>query len=331
MPQEHRVGLNILLFIIVLVCEQKFGFTSEAGNPADYDEILGRWNVTVYNPNHVYPNWFEVKLVKGELQGRFSGSGGATRTIDYLYYGDRTLYLSFPPMYERRADDLLFIGDYHNDEIEGKTTNASGEIVRFLAVRAPALEFEGEPDWGEPVDYLTGKDLSVWLPKRSGQPFGWLLSDNVLKNVPPSVDLVTREKFMDFKLHIEFRMPPDMPSNSGIFLRGRYEIQISDYHAQELNPRSCGGIYGFITPLRWMLKPRGEWNTYDVTLVGRNVTVIFDGEKVIDNQEIPGITTGALNSREAEPGPLLLQGDHGHIEFRNILISRPEGEQSIFY
>jgi len=299
--------------------------------PEPYEKILGRWNVTVYNPRGVYPNWFELQWRNGDLTGRFSGSGGATRIIDYLRFDGRTLIFSVPPQYERRVDDLLFIGELESDRIEGKTSNDRGELVRFRALRAPELPYTGEPEWGEPKDLLSAPDLSNWLPKRAGRPFGWTLSDGVLSNVPPSVDLVTREKFNDFKLHLEFRMPPGQPSNSGVYLRGRYEIQISDYRAAEPHPKSCGGVYGFIAPGKWMVKPRGEWNTYDIVLVGRTITVIFNGEKIIDHQEIPGITTGAINSREAEPGPLLLQGDHGHIEFRNIRISRPEGEGAIFY
>jgi hypothetical protein len=140
-----------------------------------------------------------------------------------------------------------------------------------------------------------------------------LTSDRQGKN------LMTKKKFTDFKVHLEFRVPD--ASNSGIYLRGRYEVQVIGKSWSEPPKNGFSGVYGFIEPTEDASKSAGEWQTYDITLVGRFVTVVANGKTVICNQPIPGITGGALDSHEGEPGPLYIQGDHGPIEFRNIIIT----------
>ena len=83
-------------------------------------------------------------------------------------------------------------------------------------------------------------------------------------------------------------------------------------------------VYGFLPPNAPASRGPGEWQTYDIPLVGRLVTVVFNGQTVICRSEIPGITGGALDSKEGEPGPIYLQGDHGPIEYRNITIAVPK-------
>jgi hypothetical protein len=135
----------------------------------------------------------------------------------------------------------------------------------------------------------------------------------------PSSDIRTEKDFSDFKLHIEFNCPSK--SNSGVYLRGRYEVQVMDSYGQPPESHRLGGLYGFIDPTENAGKPGGEWQTFDITLLGRYVTVVLNGKTIIDDKEIPGITGGALNSREGEPGPLLLQGDHGKVSYRNIVLT----------
>lgn len=126
-------------------------------------------------------------------------------------------------------------------------------------------------------------------------------------------------KFKNFKLHVEFKYPKG--SNSGIYLRGRHEVQIEDNIGMEPSSLLLGGVYGFLTPNEMAAKEPDEWQTYDITLNGNRVTIVANGKEIITEQTIPGITGGALNSREGEPGPLLIQGDHGPIEFRSIVIT----------
>ncbi len=132
-------------------------------------------------------------------------------------------------------------------------------------------------------------------------------------------NLITDQKFNDFKLHAEFRIPKG--SNSGVYLRGRYEVQVTDGKGLEPSYGELGGVYGFIAPSEMVAKEPGEWQSFDVTLIGRMITLDVNGKRVITNQEIPGITGGALDSNEGEPGPLYIQGDHGPVEYRNIVIT----------
>jgi hypothetical protein len=147
----------------------------------------------------------------------------------------------------------------------------------------------------------------------------WLVEAGVLRSPKSGSNLVTDRSFTDFKLHIEFRYPKG--SNSGVYLRGRYEVQIEDSKGLEPLIDRFSSVYGFLPPNEMAAKSAGEWQSYDITLVGRTVTVVANGKTVICSQEIPGITGGAINSKEGEPGPILIQGDHGPVEFRNIVIT----------
>src|SRR5262249_26555694 len=146
----------------------------------------------------------------------------------------------------------------------------------------------------------------------------WTVVNGILENNMPSSDIVTIETFRDFSLHIEFNVAPK--SNSGVYLRGRYEVQIQDDFGKPPESHLIGGLYGFIDPAENAGEKAGEWQQYDITLLGRYVTVVLNNKTVIDTKEIPGITGGALDSREGEPGPLMLQGDHGKISFRKIVL-----------
>jgi len=138
-------------------------------------------------------------------------------------------------------------------------------------------------------------------------------------DVGEGTGLISDQSFRDFRLHVEFMYPKG--SNSGIYLRGRYEVQIIDGFGQEPGSRNIAGVYGFVTPTANAARLAGEWQSMDVTLVGRRVTIVLNDETVIDDQEIPGITGGALDSKEGEPGPLFIQGDHGPISFRSIVVT----------
>ena len=148
------------------------------------------------------------------------------------------------------------------------------------------------------------------------------MRDGLLVNSKAGTDLMTNRTFEDFRVQAEFRYPKR--SNSGIYLRGRYEVQIEDNYGDEPDTLKIGGVYGFLVPRINAAKEPGEWQTLDVTLVGRVVTVVLNGETVIDRQTIPGITGGALDSDEGAAGPLLIQGDHGPIEFRRLTLTPAE-------
>jgi 3-keto-disaccharide hydrolase len=136
-------------------------------------------------------------------------------------------------------------------------------------------------------------------------------------------EIINDGKFQDFKLHVEFNCGPD--SNSGVYLRGRYEVQVETNSIQEPPSHHMGGVYGFIAPSPELPRKPGEWQTYDITLIGRTVTVVQNGQTIIDKQEIPGLTGGALDSHEELPGPIYLQGsEDGHVAYRSIVITPAE-------
>jgi len=202
-------------------------------------------------------------------------------------------------------------------ELVGRVRMGDGTMLGWRGKRAPSLERD-VTEWGEP-ESLVGEDLSGWRPRDGRFPGCWSVDDGVLKATPPCVDIVSEAHFDDFRLQLEFRYPPG--SNSGVYLRGRYEVQIQDDLGKALDPLRLGGVYGFMAPTVDAARPPGEWQTYDIRLVGRRVTVTLNGTEVLSNRVIPGITGGALDSDEAAPGPLMLQGDHGPIEYRNVVIT----------
>jgi hypothetical protein len=172
---------------------------------------------------------------------------------------------------------------------------------------------------GAPIALVTDGGLAGWKPRSADNAGCWTVASGELAATPPCVDLVTEATFDDFALHAELQYPPG--SNSGIYLRGRYEVQISDDAGKALDPLRMGAVYGFIAPSVDAARAANEWQTLDVTLRGRHVTVVLNGTTIIDGQEIPGITGGALDSREGEPGSIMLQGDHGPIRFRNLVLT----------
>jgi hypothetical protein len=292
------------------------------GLPGFADELLGRWDLTIDAPDGAYPSWVEVRLrTETELMAQFVGRMGSARWVDDIAYDAGRVTLRVPVQYESDIDALRFEGMVLGDRIEGTTLAADGKALRFTAMRAPPLASASKPRrWRAAQPLFNGRDLAGWSP-RSGERAGcWRARDGTLAATPPCVDLVSDATFDDFRLHAELRFPAG--SNSGVYLRGRYEVQIQDDAGKAADPLRMGGVYGFIAPAVDAARPAGEWQTLDVELVGRRVTVTLNGTTIVDGQEIPGITGGALDSHEGEPGPIMLQGDHGPIEFRNLTIAR---------
>jgi hypothetical protein len=280
--------------------------------------VVGRWDITVSGENAHYASWLEVQWSGDRtLVGRFVGGSGSSRPISKLEFSADTLRFSIPPQWEQGDHDLHFEGVLAQDRLSGWMTEASGTRRDWTAVRAPSLRRHGAPQWGRPDTLFNGVDLTGWRPLGPGSQ--WKVVNHVLTNVAAATGLVTRDSFTDFKLHIEFRYPKG--SNSGIYLRGRYELQIEDSPAGEPLDDGLGSIYGFLTPSVNAAKQPGEWQTYDVTLVGRLVTVVLNGTRVLCDVPIPGITGEALDSNEGTPGPIYLQGTEGPVEFRNIVLT----------
>jgi len=291
---------------------------SKAQHEQFYSPIMGRWDITITTDNgKQYPSWLEVTLSgNSTLIGRFVGSGGSARPIAHVYFDDNKLSFAIPPQWEKETNDLKVKGILQGDSLTGTMATPAGKTVKWSGIRAPSLKRAKQPVWGKAESIFNGKDLTGWHALGNNQ---WIVENGALKSPHSGANLVTDKAYYDFKLHIEFRCPEG--SNSGVYLRGRYEIQIEDGDTTHPAFDCLGGVYGFIEPSEDAGKKAGEWQSYDVTLVGRMVTVDLNGKTIICNREIPGITGGALDSKEGEPGPLQIQGDHGPIEFRNITMA----------
>ena len=290
-----------------------------AQTPSASDKLLGRWDLVVQGGERTSPSWLEVeKSGTATLVGSFVGSGGSARPIAKITFTDGTFRFAIPPQWDSNPNDITFEGKLEGDRITGSMVMGDGQKQTWSGTRAPALRRTGTPAWGDPIKLLTASTLDGWQPvgRRDSK---WTVAGGILKNADRGANLVTNQKFEDFKLHLEFRVPKG--ENSGVYLRGRYELQIDDAAGLDPSSHHLGGLYGFIAPSENVAKAAGEWQTMDVMIVGRMLTFTLNGTMVICNREIPGITGGALDSAEAEPGPLLLQGDHGPVEFRNIVIT----------
>jgi len=196
----------------------------------------------------------------------------------------------------------------------------------------PGAAFRDAPS--DAIILFDGKNLDQWVNSKDSSAASWILSDHAMTVNKTTGDIQTKRVFSDYQLHIEYRIPANISGsdqargNSGIFLAslpwgaGGYELQVLDNYdnATYVNGQAAS-IYKQSPPLVNPNRKPGEWQTYDVTLVGRLVTLAVNGKTVICNQIIPGITGGALDSHEGEPGPIMIQGDHGPIDFRNILIT----------
>jgi hypothetical protein len=280
--------------------------------------LTGRWDITFNTPAGDYPSWLEVGWSGDRiLVGRFVGRVGSARPISRIAFSRDTLRFSVPPQWEAGDNDLQFEGVLDHDRLSGWMTDPAGNRLAWSARRAPTLRRSTMPRWARPITLFKGVDLSSWKPIGSNSQ--WKVVNHVLTNAAAGANLVTRDSFTDFKLHVEFRYSAG--GNSGIYLRGRYEVQVEDTPGMEPKNDGLGSIYGFLTPSEIAAKQPGEWQSYDITLVGRTVTVVLNGRRIICEQAIPGITGGALNSDELAPGPIFLQGDHGPVEYRNIVLT----------
>jgi 3-keto-disaccharide hydrolase len=278
--------------------------------------IVGRWDLVVSSPDGAYPSWLELQRSGNRaLVGRFVGRTGSARPIASVEASGQTFRFSIPPQWERGDRDLHVEGTLDGDRLTGWMADPSGARLAWTGTRAPALR-RAMPVWGPPVALFDGADMSRWRTAEGSQ---WLIVDRALTNEKAGANLLSRDTYTDFRLRLEFRYAKS--GNSGVYLRGRYEVQIEDSPESEAASERLGSIYGFLSPNEDAAKRPGEWQTFDIMLVGRLVTVILNGKIVIGAQEIPGITGGALDSDEGAPGPLMLQGDHGPIQFRNIVIT----------
>jgi len=214
---------------------------------------------------------------------------------------------------------LAFDGKLTGGTLSGSARGPNATAWTWTGKRAPALKPPTNPKWDKPLTLFNGRDFAGWTFDNPPKASSWLVENGCLINKSAGSNIATKERFRDFKLHIEVNCPTK--ANSGIYLRGRYEVQVEDDSIEEPPSHHMGGIYGFIAPVPEQPRRPGVWQSFEITLLGRFVTVVQNGVTIINNQEIPGITGGAIDSDEGEPGPIYLQGDHGGIAYRNIILT----------
>ena len=306
------LALALAVATVSLPAQPKAGFA---------DAVLGRWDLTVQGADAPYPSWVHIQLRKEtELQARFVGRSGSVRNVTTITYGDDgTLVFEVPIQYEKNKSPLRFEGRLNGGKLEGTTVDADGKTLPWSGVRAPGFGPDKPATWGAPVELFNGRDLAGWKPRTDRRPGCWRVAEGVLVATPPCVDLISDRTFGDARLHVEFMYPKG--ANSGLYLRGRYEVQINDDAGKVLDPLRMGGVYGFIGPYVDAALKADEWQTYDITLKGQRISVTLNGKVIAENEIVPGITGGALDSNEAAPGPLMLQGDHGKVSFRKITLT----------
>lgn len=307
--------LIISLFAAVIATSQ-----TNSSKSTDVQAFLGRWDLTLKAPDREYPSWLELQLDGGKLTAQMVGRWGNARPLPRVELSDGTLTFVSPKEEEESKRDMVFEGKLVGRHLVGTVSAPDGTTWNWTGNPAPSLKRNKTPNWGDPIALFNGKDLTGWKMDKPNPERPWKVVDGTLVSPGHGPEIINDRKFEDFTLHLEFNCGPG--ANSGVYLRGRYELQIEDDSLQQPPSHHTGGIYGFIAPSPEQPRKPGTWQSLDVTLVGRRVTVVQNGHLIIDQQEIPGITGGALDSHEESPGAIYLQGsEDGQVAFRNILIS----------
>lgn len=297
-----QLSISLVLLTALLTSAR----SETQGNP-----FVGRWDFNVSGR----ANWLGITQKGGNLEVWFQPTGGNVYQVEDVKLDGSHLMLNL-------SRQLVWDLDASGDQLTG-VQKRGDKTTPLTGVRAPALKRSAPAAWSKPEPLFNAKDLSGWEPIGDPANSHWAVKDGLLVNEAHGANLKTTRKFDDFKVHFEVNCPDD--ANSGFYLRGRYEVQL-EYEPLTSNPpeRRIGSIYGRIAPKGDLPRTPGQWETFDVTLVGRNVTVVRNGVTTIDHQEIEGITGGALDANEGEPGPFYIQGDHtGGLKFRNITVATP--------
>ena len=304
---------NLLLALVLLPAALLQG----VNNP-----LVGRWNFNITSPAGTRAVWLGVSEKNCGLEVWYQPTGGNVYQVKEFKATGSHLSLTLTAASDKRPG-LTWEADADGDKIT--VVQKRGDTTTTLnGTRAPVLRRSAPSAWTTPEPLFNGKNLDGWEPLGTTAASHWIAKDGLLVNTEHGANLKSTRTFDDFKLHFEVNCPDH--ANSGFYLRGRYEVQL-EYEPLSDNPpeRRIGSIYGRIAPKPELPRAPGTWEVFDVTLVGRTVTVVRNGDTVIDRQEIEGITGGALDANEAEPGPFYIQGDHtGGLQFRNITVSLPK-------
>ena len=332
--------LKSLLPIRILLALYAFTAVATAALGAA-NPYVGGWELTIPGGG---AGWLGVEEVNGNLKASLLWGGGSVVPVESARLERGQLVLTRNHTSEKKAADgkkvkLVTVetitATAQGDDLSLTTAKQRpdgqmAERAQFTGRREPAMPPApdlGQVKFGKPIQLFDGKSLDGWRLTDPKAASGWRVKDGLLVNSVAQEkgkphknfgNLRTDSEFEDFNLKLEARVPKD--GNSGVYLRGIYEVQVMDSYGKPLNSHHMGAVYSRITPTASAEKPAGEWQTLDITLVDRHVTVVLNGQKIINNQALLGCTGGALWSDVSRPGPIYLQGDHTSIEYRNIVL-----------
>jgi hypothetical protein len=266
----------------------------------------GRWDIT----SDTHAAWLEITGAgTAQPAGRYvSAFDGDMNVIEHIVIRKGELEFGWP------SRKLEFTARLVGGKLEGMKPS------KWTGVRAAQITEKDDGSWkpGRTFNLFDGASLNGWQAVRGGAPSGWTVKDSNLAGDGHANDIVSTEKFWNFTLHVEFKVAPH--SNSGVGLRGRYEVQVLDDYGRPPNSHGNGALYSRIKPSENASRPADEWQEFDIRLVGRQVTIALNGKTIIDKGEIEGLTAIAADSAEGTPGPIYLQGDHGPVHFRNLRV-----------
>jgi len=265
------------------------------------------------------PSWLELRLDEGIWKGSFVGRWGNARALPVVSITGDQIHFVSPKEEEGSKTDLVFDGRLVRNCLKGTAKGPDGALWTWSGKRAPVLKSAARIERGDPVRLFNGENFSGWHFDNPAKASSWVVEKGCLVNKTAGSNIITDRKFHDFELSLEVNCPSN--ANSGIYLRGRYEVQVEDDSLPEPPSHHMGAVYGFLPPMPEQPRQPGVWQTFQITLLGRFVTVVQNGHTIISNQEIPGVTGGALDSREESAGPIYFQGDHGGIAYRNIVLT----------
>jgi hypothetical protein len=285
--------------------------------PAAADDYVGRWNVIITDATDTFVSGgIRIDKADAGLSGALVWRSGSYAPVQKVEVVDGVLRITRGAVAGKQD---VFEARLEGGMLKGQVTYPDGKVHHFQGRRAPVLPtFKTSGAW-RTVKVFDGQTLNGWRLRDPKAKNGWAVVDGELAVVDPkgNSDLVSDATFQDMQLHLEFNIEPK--SNSGVYLRGRYEVQVLDNPDAKmaLDTHGCGAVYSRLAPKTDATKPAGEWQTLDIEFIGRQVEVKLNGKTVVKDV-VDGITGGALSPWEDEPGPLMLQGDHGKVRFRNI-------------
>ena len=311
-----------------------------ASPAAQSNPFVGSWNISGTGPDAAIDNhWLGIKEEGGKLTGSFLAGSGHAMPLVYARVENGELLFQrgndkLQPQgteYRARIENGRLVGSYtvpaggrRGGAAAPAATPPAPRVINFVGVRRPTwpanLNANGKHTYGTPVALVDGKTMDAWEVIQSNRPSGWSVVNGIMTKPEAGANLRSKQSFQDFKVDAEFRVGAG--SNGGIYLRGRYELQLMDDFGRPPSPGGNMAYYHRSTPTVNASKPAGEWQTVEIILVGNRLSVTHNGQKIHDNVEVTGITGGALDHNESEPGPFMLQGDHeGDVSFRKFVVT----------